>query len=270
MKRTNLFIKTYKNFFLELVGNHASKYSGSGLEFKDLREYNSGDDIRHINWKVTAKVREPIVNEFYEHKQINLIFVLLNSGSLYFGSYKQKIQTAYNIFLLLNNSAVFNKDRVKSIIFSYDIEKEYINVNQKSLKYLQQDISQIKTLNKNIDYNKLIKYLLNIKQKSIVFLIGDFFDEVDFKLLSKKHELNIIIVRDRFEENPLLLGEFNLLDTNSNIEAEFFLEQDAINDYKKALKEFEIKFFNHLYQNNIRYKKIYTSDNELIKLKEFL
>ena len=270
MKKTSLLIKTYKNLFLDRTGSHLSKYSsGSGLDFKDLREYTSGDDIRHINWKVTARARKPIVNEFYENKQISVIVVLLNNGSLYFGSVKQKIDIAKEIFLLLNISAVYNQDKTESIILSSFIEKEY-SLNKKILNLLEVDLKNINCLNKTIDYELLNNYLLSQKRKSVVFLIGDFFDEIDLKLIAKKHELNLIIIRDKFEEEPALLGEFNLIDTNSLNSNEFFLDQEILDLYKEELQKQDFKLFNYLYKNGIKYKKIYTIDNIFTKLREFL
>jgi len=270
MKKTNFLIKTYKNFFLDRTGNHLSKFSsGSGLDFKDLREYVSTDEVRHINWKVTAKIRKPIVNEFYENRQISIIVVLLNSGSLYFGSVKQKINIAKEIFYLLSASAIYNKDKTKSLILSSFIEKEYF-LNKKLLNLVEFDLKNIDCLNKTIDYSLLNNYLLSQKKKSVIFLIGDFFDKIDFKLIAKKHELNLIVIRDRFEEEPAFLGELNLIDTNNFNSIEMFLDKEVLNLYKNELKKHDFELFNHLYKNNIRYKKIYTDENILVKLREFL
>jgi len=265
-----LFIKTYRDLFLDLSGIHTSKTYGSSLEFKELREYISGDDIRYINWKVTARANKPIINQFYDNKRLNIVTILLSSGSLYFGSIKQKIKTAIKTLLLLNYSAIYNNDMLLSAIFNTSLEKEYTQINQNTQKLLEQYLLNIDILKKDINYESLINYLLSIKQKSIIFLIGDFFEEVDFKLVSKKHELNLIIIRDKFEEDLNLYGEFNLVDTNNLQETEIFLEKEVINYYKKTLKNIENRFFNHLHRNKIKYTKIYTHQDELIKLKEFL
>jgi len=270
MKKINFLIKTYKGIFLDRAGSHLSKFSsGGGLDFKDLREYISGDDVRHINWKVTAKVRKPIINEFYENKQISVILVLLNSGSLYFGSIRQKIDIAREIFFILSASAVYNRDKTKSIVLSSYIEKEEV-LDKKKLNLLENDLYSLECLNKTVDYKLLNNYLLSQKRKSVVFLIGDFFDEVDLKLIAKKHELNLIIIRDRLEENPVFFGEFNLIDTNSLSSNDIFLDDELLSLYKQELKKHDFNLFNHLYKNNIRYKKIYSSDNILVKLNEFL
>ena len=104
----------------------------------------------------------------------------------------------------------------------------------------------------------------------MIFLIGDFLEFGDFHLLSYKHELNCIIIRDRFEEDIKLFGEFNIIDTNSYKNSSIVLDNDGANEYNKLIKEHDKKLFLHLKKSNIKWTKIYTEDSVAIKLKELL
>jgi len=270
--KNNLTIKSRKRIFSHLIGEHHSLFSGVGLDFKELREYSSGDDIRHINWKVTAKSMTPAVNIYNEDKQLNVVLVYLNSGSIHFGSYRSKQDVMVEILANLGYATTQKNDMLTTVFFSKDEDMFFKPSKHSKVVDLQIDTAQnIKHLGKTIDYKKLNQYLLSkIKQKSIIFLIGDFLDIGDFKLLGAKHEVNCIIVRDRFEEDLKLLGEFNFVDTNSNDSENIFLDEHSINEYNKLLKAQDNQLFYNLKKANIKYKKIYTDDNILVKLSQLL
>ena len=105
--KIKLDIRTKRNLFLNTTGEHKSVFNGDGLDFREIREYDTSDDIRHINWKVTARRGTASVNIFNEDKQLNIVLVYLNSGSLYFGSIKSKQDTAIEILNLLAHEIFF-------------------------------------------------------------------------------------------------------------------------------------------------------------------
>jgi uncharacterized protein (DUF58 family) len=270
--KNNLNIKSRKRIFSHLIGEHNSFFSGTGLDFKELREYSSGDDIRHINWKVTAKSMTPAVNIYNEDKQLNIVLVYLNSGSIHFGSHRSKQDTMIEILANLGYATTQKNDMLTTVFFSNKEDKFYKPSKHSKIVDLQiQTAQNLKHLGKDIDYKKLNNYLLSkIKQKSLIFIIGDFLDICDFKLLSAKHEVNCIIVRDRFEEDLKLLGEFNFIDTNSSDSENIFLDEHSINEYNKLLKTQDNQLFFSLKKANIRFKKIYTDDNILLKLTQLV
>jgi uncharacterized protein (DUF58 family) len=267
-----LQISTKKGVFSHLSGEHTTPFSGNGLDFKELREYTTGDDIRHINWKVTARSRNPVVNVFNEDKQLNLVFVYLNSGGLYFGSHRSKQDVALEVFGNLLFSGYSKKDTISSVFIDHKNTKYFPPSNNKvvleeSLKYG----SQLSPLGAQIDFKKMSEFLLSsIKQKSIIFLIGDFLELPELKLLSSKHELYTIIVRDRFEEDLRLFGEFNLISPDTFEDGEILLDEAACKKYNLLLKEHDTKLISHLKKLKIKHTKIYTHENIIPKLKGVL
>lgn len=268
----NLDIKSRKRIFSNLLGEHNSVFSGNGLDFKELRQYSSGDDIRHINWKVTARTNTPSINIYNEDKQLNVVLVYLNSGSIYFGSKRAKKDVMLEIFAMLGYSTVNKKDTLTSLIFSSKEENFYTPTKHKAIVDIVLDeASSINSLGKEINYNSLSSYLLaKIKKKSLIFIIGDFLDLPDFRYLGAKHEVYCAIVRDRFEEDLKIAGEFNFVDTNKQDMQNIFLDDKSINQYNALMKAHDDELSIRFKSSNIRYKKIYTSDNVMLKLKQLV
>ncbi len=271
-KRNLLVLKSRKKIFTNLLGEHNSTFGGVGLDFKDLREYSSGDDIRHINWKVTAKTMTPAINEYNEDKQLNVVVVYLNSGSLYFGTQKSKQDTMVEVMASLGYATVSKNDMLTTIFFSKDEEKFFKPTKQKGVVDLTIDTAySLKMLGKEIDYKKLNEYLLKkIKKKSVIFIIGDFLEFGDFRLLGTKHEVNCVVVRDRFEEDLKLFGEFDFIDTSSGDAENIFVDEESVKRYNALLKQHDKQLFAHFKKSNIRYKKIYTDDSVILKLNQLV
>jgi uncharacterized protein (DUF58 family) len=271
-KRNLLSIKSKKKMFSNLIGEHNSTFGGIGLDFKDLREYSSGDDIRHINWKVTAKTMTPAINEYNEDKQLNIVVVYLNSGSIYFGTKKSKQETMIEALGSLGYSAVSKNDMLTTLFFSEDEEKFFQPSKHKGVIDLAIDTAiDLKMLGKEINYKKLNQYLLNkIKKRSIIFIVGDFLEYGDFRLLGIKHEVYCTIVRDRLEEDLKLFGEFNFVDTSSNDNENIFIDEASAKKYNQLLKQHDKQLFTHFKQSNIKYTKIYTDESVISKLSQLI
>jgi uncharacterized protein (DUF58 family) len=267
-----LQVSSNKRVFSHLSGEHTTPFSGNGLDFKELRNYTTGDDIRHLNWKVTARTNNPVVNIFNEDKQLNVVLVYLNSGGLYFGTTRPKKDIVLEIFGHLMFGANNKKDKITSVFFSNRLLEFYPPTNNKVIldnilktAHLQNPLGQY------IDFKMLCDYLMGtIKQKSLIFLVGDFLELPDLKLLNSKHEIYCVITRDRFEENLHLFGEFNLIDPSFSKEELILLDKSACDNYNKLLKEHDTKLITHLKKHKIKYTKIYTQDNPLAKLKGML
>lgn len=261
--KIKLDIRTKRNLFLNTTGEHKSVFNGDGLDFREIREYDTSDDIRHINWKVTARRGTASVNIFNEDKQLNIVLVYLNSGSLYFGSIKSKQDTAIEILNLLASSALQKNDLISTTFFSNDEQKFFkATKNKKIVNQLIDTAYELDPIGNTIDYKKLGLYLANkIKKKSLIFIIGDFLEIPDFKFLSKKHEIYCAIVRDNLEEDLKLSGEYNFINTNNKEEDLIYLDDAAIVKYNKLMREHDQKLFSHFVKSRIKYHKIYTSDN---------
>ncbi len=265
-----ILIKTKKEAFSEVIGNNSSKLKGEGYDFCELKEYEYGDDAKNIDWIASAKMQKPFVKVFYKQKELNIKIVNLLGGSVYFGTARLKQELICEIASLLAFICVKQSDSFSSYIANESLElctkksKKMLNVQMMSEK-----IYNYSVLNKSIDYPIVLNELFkNIFHKSMVFLIGDFFyiENLDLRLLAKKHELIVIIVRDRFEEEPKELGNVSFQDPSFGISYEGIFSKQSIKAYKEKLEENDHKLYKHLQSCAIRFTKIYTDENPVKKL----
>jgi len=275
INRNEILLKSKKKLFLNLNGVHNTIFSGNGLEFKELRGYTTSDDIRHINWKVTSRSLNPTVNIFNEDKQLNIVLVYLNSGSISFGSVRSKQDTMVETLLSLTQAGILSNDMVSTIFFSEDEDKFYKPTKHKSIIDINIDTAYKENpIGRSINYEKLTQLLLyKIKKKSLIFIMGDFLEfenKLNFNLIASKHELYCAIIRDKFEENLELYGEFNIVDTNSNKEQDIFLTPKTVKKYNEKLKKYDEELYRYFDSCKISYEKIYTCDDVQDKLNKLV
>ena len=266
-KTEEILIKTRRNIFGQNAGGSPSLFSGNGLDFKELREYEIGDDVRKINWKVTAKAGRPFVNLFNEERELNILVAFMVSGSIYFGTKRFKQELMAEILALLSYSSIKNDDRLSTLFFS-DREEFFMPPTKKmgSLHITLEKALGLDPLEKESDFSAFVRYINErVKRKSLIFVVGDFYGDIDLSLLNK-HELFAVIVRDRFEEEPKLFGEMELVDPNTMQNEEFMLSPKIMKSYKKALSEHDKKLEMHFDQHRIRHIKIYTDEEPFVKL----
>ena len=266
-KTEEILIKTRRNVFGQNAGGSPSLFSGNGLDFKELREYDIGDDVRKINWKVTAKAQRPFVNLFNEERELNILVIFMVSGSIYFGTKRFKQELMAEILALLSYSSVKNDDKLSTLFFSN--KEEFFMPPTKKMGALHITLEEalgLDPLQKQSDYSALVQYVNErVKRKSLIFVVGDFYGDVDFSLLNK-HEVFAVMVRDHFEESPKLSGEMDLVNPNSMDSEEFILSPKIIKAYKKELQAHDKKLEMHFDQHHIRHTKIYTDEEPFIKL----
>jgi uncharacterized protein (DUF58 family) len=267
-----ILVKSKRKVFSPNLGNNATAFVGNGLDFSELREYHFGDDVRKINWKATAKTGEPYLNLFTEERELNVIVAFMLGGSIYFGSKRIKQELMSEILALLGYSVMKNSDRLTTLFFS-DHEEAYHKAT-KNVAALHEIIPQalsFDVLEKEVDYRAFSDYILNrFRQKSILFVIGDFFEEVDLSLLSAKHELYAVIVRDHFEEEPKMQGRLSLIEPSSMKESSIELEGSILTRFKEAIVQKDQKLYAHFKAHDIRYTKIYTDEDPYIKLNQLV
>ena len=265
-----ILIKTKRAVFSEIVGNNTSYLKGEGYDFCELKEYEYGEDVKNIDWIISAKMQKPYSKVFHVQKELNISIVPILNGSVYFGSYKLKHEVITEICTLLAYSSVKQGDPFESFIAN-----ENVNLNTKKTKTIfgvysmASKLFEYNCLNKNLNYNNITNELYKkIKKRSIIFLIGDFFDtqSLDLKLLNKKHEVIIIIVRDHFEENPSELGNVNLIDPSTGAQFEGNINKTLIKNYKAKVKQNDHIFFSNLQQSGIKFTKIYTNEEPFSKI----
>ncbi len=272
IKFRKIIIKAKRKIFSEMAGNNLSHFEGEGFDFVELREYHFGDDVRKIDWKVTAKKQKPYIKIFREEKELNVVIVSLLGGSIYFGSKRFKQDVIAELFALLSFSAVKNQDNFSSIIFTNRAEL-YTKPTKKMYGAYKgvEEILGFKPLGKEVDYKELVSYLRNrIKRRSIIFLLGDFIGEVDLSLLAKKHEVVSLIVRDKLEENPPAIGYANLLDPASKKFVQMDLDEGSLKRYKEMILQNDAKLHKHFIKNRVRFTKIYTDEDPFVKLSKLL
>ncbi len=219
-------------------GEYHSVFKGRGMEFSEVREYQVGDDIRTIDWNVSARFGHPFIKIFEEERELTVMLLVDLSGSLVFGSVdKTKQQIAAELTAILAFSAMKNNDKVGLILFTDQIEKFVPPRKGKShvLRIIREIISFEPQGNKTDIKGALEYFNLSVKKKSIAFLLSDFIDdgyEKILKVVSKKHDLVNIHLEDPREKELLKGGlikfrdaetqEIRYLDTNNkNVQIHF-------------------------------------------------
>jgi uncharacterized protein (DUF58 family) len=272
MSIKKLLLKARKQVFGEMLGNNASLFQGEGFEFTELREYVYGDDVRKIDWKTTAKLGKPFIKIYSEERELNVVTAVMMGGSTYFGTVKQKSDVMAELVALLGFSAVKNGDLFSNAIFA---DKLYhMSKPNKKFFAIQDAVTQMQNFNmlgKSSDYRSFSDTLYKrIKRKSLLFIISDFVGEVDLALLSKKHDVVALVVRDRFEENPKALGQMRLMDMENDRSFEGMVGNAELKSYKKALALNDEKLYTHFKRSAVRYTKIYTDEEPYLKLAKLL
>ena len=265
-----LLIKTKKAVFSQQLGNNTSKIKGEGYDFTELREYEDGEDIRKIDWVISAKMHKPYVKVFHTQRELDITIIPILTGSTYFGTHILKKDSITEICSILGYVATAQGDSYSSFIAN---ETSFLNTKKtKKLIGVEEMIHKIDkydSLGKEVNYSNIVHTLHHqIAKKSLLFLIGDFFDteNLNLKLLSKKHEVIVIIVRDRFEESPIALGNINLQDPSTSQRFEGNLNTSLIKKYIHKVKLNDHQLHEHLKKSSIEFIKIYTDDNIVKKL----
>lgn len=193
-------------------GEYKSVFKGQGIEFADVREYVPGDDIRTIDWNVTARSQHAFVKKFVEERELTVVFVVDMSGSQFFGtSGRFKSEIAAEITALLAFSAVRNKDKVGLLISSDQVEK-YIPVKKGRMHVLRvvREILYFKPRHRGTRLVTALEYLSRVLTRtSVVFLISDFQDrgfEKALRILSQRHDLVAIQLTDPRESSLPAVG----------------------------------------------------------------
>ena len=205
-------------------GEYHSVFKGLGMEFSEVREYQFGDDIRNIDWNVTARFGHPYVKVFEEERELTVMLLVDLSGSLMFGSVsKTKQQVAAELSAILAFSALKNNDKVGLILFSDKIEK--FVPPRKGNKHVLRIIRELLSFEPEgnaTDIKSALEFMNGaIKKKSIVFLLSDFMDQGYEKILGvlgRKHDLIGVVIEDRRENEIPPLGLIKFTDAETGEE----------------------------------------------------
>ncbi len=267
-----ILLRAKKDVFSGNLGNHLTTFKGDGLDFREIRDYNYGDDIRKINWKATAKGSGLKTNLFNEERELNIVIAFMLSGSLHFGSVKLKQEVATEIIALLAFSSIKNNNRLQTLFFEKKVERFFEPTKSDLIVYQLVDSAvNFNCLGRESDYKAFCDFVNGVvKQKSLIFMVGDFYGNINLSEISHKNEVYVIIVRDRLEENPILNGEFELVDPNSLNSKSITLNKEIAKEYKRLIIENDKRLQEHLLQHQITYGKIYTDEDIYIRLSEII
>ncbi len=193
-----------KNIF---SGQYHSVFKGRGIAFSEVREYQYGDDIRLIDWNVTARFNHPYVKVFEEERELTLILLIDISGSQNFGTNKEtKRDLVAEISAVLSFSALQNNDKIGAILFADGVEK-FIppKKGRTHVLHIIRELLYFEPKTKKTNLASTLQFLYNsIKKRAIVFIISDFLDkefENQLKIVAKKHDTIAIQIFDRREES---------------------------------------------------------------------
>lgn len=206
-------------------GEYESIFKGRGIEFADVREYVPGDDIRTIDWNVTARSQHPFVKKYVEERELTVLFVVDGSGSQHFGTAaKLKSTVTAEICALLAFSAIRNNDKVGLLIYTDQVEK-FVPVKKGRSHALRviREILYYRPKRRATNLRAALEHIQKtLKRSAVIFVVSDFLDdgyEKPLKILSRKHDLIAIQLIDPREQTlpPKGIFEFEDLETGETM-----------------------------------------------------
>ncbi len=208
-----------------VAGTYHSAYKGKGIEFEEVREYIPGDDVRSIDWNVTARFGHPYVKNFREERELTVMLIVDLSSSCRFGNRKHpKNRLIAEIAALLAFAATTNNDKVGLLTFSDHIET-YLEPKRGKRHVLRiiRDLLVAPPVNSKTDLSKALAFLGSVQTKqAICFIISDFIS-ADFshelKLLVKRHDVTAIAITDSYEEQFPKISLVNVADLETGEQA---------------------------------------------------
>jgi uncharacterized protein (DUF58 family) len=209
-------------------GQYGSVFRGLGMEFAEVREYVPGDDVRSIDWNVTARVGHPYVKKFIAEREMTVILMVDASGSMRFGTGRQwKAELAAEVAAVLGFSAIRNNDKVGLCLFSDRVEK-FIRPQKGRTHTLRlvREVLEFQSKRRPTNFGEALRYLSRVvKRKAVVFLLSDFAPSQDVKeaktlekllaITNKRHDLIALQVRDPREETWPDVGLLHLEDAET-------------------------------------------------------
>ncbi|MEX1201981.1 MAG: DUF58 domain-containing protein [Ferruginibacter sp.] len=255
-KVRELEIKSKKITSQLFTGEYHSAFKGKGMSFREVREYSAGDDVRFIDWNVSARYAHPFSKIFEEERELVMMLLIDTSTSNLFGTVgKRKKDLITEMAATLAFSAINNNDKVGVIFFSNKIEK-YIppKKGRQHALYIVRELLTVEPKTTGTNLDEAIRFFNNTtRQKSIAFLLSDFLDsgyQNDLKVIGKKHDVIGIKVYDKMDINLPNLGLLQMKDAESgntkwvdtsdamvrhNYQQHFLKESDACkSNFRKA------------------------------------
>lgn len=209
------------------AGEYHSAFKGRGMTFSEVREYQWGDDVRNMEWNVTARMRAPYIKVFEEERELTVVLLIDMSRSGLFGtSMRSKRELIAEIAAVLSFSAIINNDKVGAIFFSSKVEKFIPPKKGRShLLHIIREVLEFQPQNDGTDLSEALRYLANvIKKKCTAFVLSDMLDvdgqgnpryEDALKVAVNRHDLGVIQVYDPRERQLPAVGLVNVKDSET-------------------------------------------------------
>ena len=224
-------------------GEYQSTFKGRGMAFSEVRQYQFGDDVRAIDWNVTARYNDTFIKVFEEERELTMMLIIDISGSNFFGSYAMfKNEYVTELAATLAFSATKNNDKVGLILFSDNVEL-YIPPKKGKSHVLRiiRELLEFKSGSKKTDINIPLKFVSNIlKNRSIAFIISDFISKDysnSLKIFSSKHDVTGIRIYDKTEEIIPNLGVIDITDNETG-------EKLTVNTGSKNVRKKYSEYYN--------------------------
>lgn len=259
-----------------LAGNYHSLFKGQGIEFSELREYRSGDDLRSIDWNVTARYNQPYIKEFVEERSLEVYFILDLSSSGSFGNRISKARKGLEIVASLMFAALRNNDNIGIFLFTEKIEK-FIPA-RKGKKHVLKILSSIITFEPKSKTTNLKTTLVQIskilKKRSVLFVVSDFFDSSDYlkplKILKRKHDVIFVKITDLREQEFPKIG---LIELEDNETGEQILVDTSnpmfLKNYNESVLKDDLQLMLNLRKLKVDCIKILSDQDYEIALRKF-
>ena len=242
------------------AGEYHSAFKGRGMAFSEVREYQWGDDVRSMDWNVTARLRSPYVKVFEEERELTVVLLVDVSRSGLFGTVGQtKRERIAEIAAVLSFSAILNNDKVGALFFSDHIEKFIPPKKGRShLLHIIREMLELEPTSDGTDIGGALRYLTNaIKKKCTAFILSDMIDvdekgepryEEALKVAAGRHELSVIKVHDPREEGLVPVGLVHIKDAESGraawVNTDSAKVRRAYEEWFRNLSQKEDKLFN--------------------------
>lgn len=237
-------------------GEYHSMFKGKGMAFSEVREYQYGDDIRTIDWNVTARLNHPYVKVYEEERELTVILLIDVSGSNAFGTrmqFKQEMMT--ELAAVLAFSAINNNDKVGVIFFSNHVEK-FIPPKKGSTHILRiiRELIDFRPAETTTNISEALRYFTNaIKKRSIAFLISDFeaggFDDA-LRIASRKHDLIALRVYDEREAALTNAGLIRMTDPETGQTAWLDTSSWEVRERYARLRELHLRYLEDLFMRS--------------------
>jgi uncharacterized protein (DUF58 family) len=263
-----LQLKARHQVYTLLSGHNLSRLHGEGYDFAELREYQMGDDIRKINWTITAKLGKPYIKELHANRELSVVTAVLMDGGVYFGEENAKQKHICEIATILGYAAQYGNDLFTGIGFTPETHFTTSPTKQIfDIEHFSQQLYDATLLDSHLNPQEAIDTLFKrLHKPSLLFLLYDFLEPVDLSLLAQRHEVIAIIVRHREEEFPKKQGRVLLHNPKSGKHRDTYIGPRSTRHYLVHREEHDAKLLTHFSHHDIRYVKIFTDEAPVGKL----